>query len=189
MKKSSAKIQARSKKIAYLGVIVGFLFVFVYLGHATPSEWTFLILASYLAYAPYLLFDSFFAGFWAVVGLNMLAYLFIPRIGYVTTFTFISFYVPVRYIIRKLSALPSWIFKYVYFNIAFFSWVYVQGKVLNIDILSQTAGGIAKLVPVNEVLVFYGIIVFGNVFFAAYEYLFERVVQEMKRWIEKIFMK
>jgi len=190
LKKSGAKIQERSKKIAYIGLILGFLFVFVYLGHATPSEWTFLILASYLAYAPYLLFDSFFAGFWTVVGLNVLAYLFIPRIGYVTTFTFISFYVPVRYIImKKLSALPSWIFKYVYFNIAFFGWVHVQGKVLGIDILSQTARGIAKVIPVSEVLVFYGIIIFGNIFFAAYEYLFERVVREMKRWIEKIFVK
>jgi len=167
LKKSGAKIQARSKKIAYLGVILGFLFVFIYLGHATPSEWTFLILSSYLAYAPYILFDSFFSGFWTVVGLNILAYLFIPRIAYVTTFTFISFYVPVRYLTKKLSALPSWIFKYVYFNIAFFSWVYVQGKVLGIDILSQTATGIAKVIPVSEVLVFYGIIVFGNIFFCS----------------------
>ncbi|WP_448378288.1 hypothetical protein [Fervidobacterium sp.] len=186
MKKSGTKIQERSKKIAYLGVILGFLSVFVYLGHATPSKWTFLILASYLAYAPYILFDSFFSGVLTVVGLNILAYLFIPKIGYVTTFTFISFYVPVRYALKRLNNTISWIFKYSYFNTAFYIWICVQSKVLNVDILSQIAKTITKVTPMTENFVIYGIIIVGNFFFAAYEYLFGKVEREMEKWIQKI---
>jgi hypothetical protein len=62
----------------------------------------------------------------------------------------------------------------------------VQSKVLGIDILSQMTEGIAKIVQLDKELIIYGIIVFGNIFFAAYEYLFERVVQKMNTWIEKI---
>ncbi|AMW33334.1 hypothetical protein NA23_08865 [Fervidobacterium islandicum] len=175
----------RSKKVAFLGIFLGFLFVFLYIGSLTPSKWTFLIVASYLLYGPYLIFDSFFMGLLEVFGLNVLAYLFIPRIGYVTTFAFISFYIPIRYLLERHGKVLSWVGKYVYFNCAFFIWLFVQGVVLDIDILSQTAQAIQKVVIIDEKLVMYGIVIFANVFFAGYEILFEKVVLEMKKWIEK----
>jgi hypothetical protein len=186
MRQTHIRLENRSRIVAFLSVMLGLLFVGLYLGYVSPSKWTFLIVISYLAYFPYLLFDSFFSGLWIVIGLNVLAYMFIPRLGYVTTFTFISLYVPIRYLLGKLPSLFSWVFKYIYFNVAFFSWLFVQSKVLRIDILSQTAEGIAKIVQLDKDLIIYGIIIFGNIFFAAYEYLFERVVQKMNRWVEKI---
>ncbi|MEJ5257154.1 MAG: hypothetical protein WHS64_02775 [Fervidobacterium sp.] len=191
--KSGMKSVERIRIVTINGMLSALLFVLLYVGHLTPSEWTVIILVSYGCYLPYLFADTFFSGFSTVLAVNILGYVFIPRLTYVITFSFISLYIPVRWVVRNRNPILRWSAKYVYYNFAFFVWLKVESTLLGIDIIGDTSKSINRLldtlpleINVSNFLVLIIVILFGNLFFTGYEILFEKVLQYARKWINRL---
>lgn len=191
--KSSMNRIERIRIITINGMLSALLFALLYVGHLTPSEWTVLILVSYGCYLPYLFADTFFSGFSTVLAVNVLGYIFIPRITYVITFSFISLYIPVRWLVRNKNLILRWSTKYAYYNFAFFVWLKIESALLGIDIIGDTSKSINRLLEVlliniqmSNTFALIAVILFGNLFFTVYEILFEKVMRYTHRWVKSI---
>jgi len=176
----------RAKEVAFSSIVLALAFVLLYIGNISPADWSFMMLTSFVLYLPYVLADNFLAGIWVVVGVNMLGYLFIPNVFYMLSFTFISMYVPIRWLLRGKKEIIAWALKFLYFNAAFFGWAILLSTVLGIDIISQMARNASRIIPLSQNLLIFGVIIFGNLFFGGYEYVFKKVVWFESKWVSRI---
>ncbi|MCX7654153.1 MAG: hypothetical protein N2Z58_05715 [Fervidobacterium sp.] len=170
-------VSGRVRKVAFSGLFSALVFVVLYLGSLTTSEWTFIFAASFLIGLSVAL-SGIRYGFLITAVINILGYLLIFRTSYVFTFTFVSFYSPYRFIFDKKKWLIQWFGKFSYFNSSLFAWIFLYKYFFGIDVFEMAFKIVRNVLRLNlsNFIVIGMIILCLEFFFVVYDYLLGRFI-------------
>ncbi|ODN29665.1 hypothetical protein [Fervidobacterium thailandense] len=173
------KIQ-RTKRVVSSALLAALCTVILVLGYYTSAEWTAIFVVSFLLWIAYEIGGASLC-FMTTVVTNVLAIVFIPNPAFLFTLAFISGYTPVRAILNKLNSPLAWGLRYLYFNLAFFSWFLLNTYVLGLeDILNFVQRYVSDGGTLSTVIVL--IMLVGlEVMFFIYEILFQRFEKILRR--------
>ncbi|MEN3043310.1 MAG: hypothetical protein ABDH59_08475 [Fervidobacterium sp.] len=170
-------VSGRVRKVAFSGLFSALVFVVLYIGSLTTSEWTFIFAASFLLGLSVVL-SGIRLGFLITLVVNVLGYLLIFRTGYVFTFTFVSFYSPYRFIFDNKNQLVKWFGKFSYFNSSLFAWIFLYKYFFGIDVFEVVFKIVKNVLRLNlSNFVVIGMIILSlEFFFVVYDYLLGRFI-------------
>lgn len=178
----------RTKKIAYSGLIVALVVVILSLGNLISSEWTAIFVSSFLLWITYEI-GKVGTCFTATIAANVVSYLLIPRINYVITFTFVSLYTPLRAFIQRYNFLVQWILKFVYFNIAFTLWFFMNLYLFEFNVILDSFPRLMSILGNNHIVIYILIISVLQFAFFVYESLFLKYEYLLKKRFWEFFEK
>uniref|UniRef100_A0A7C4GEZ5 Uncharacterized protein n=1 Tax=Fervidobacterium thailandense TaxID=1008305 RepID=A0A7C4GEZ5_9BACT len=173
------KIQ-RIKRVVSSALLSAFSVVILVLGYYSSAEWTAIFVVSLLLWIAYEIGGTPLC-FMATVVTNALALLFIPNLAFSITLVFISAYTPVRALLNKLRNSLAWMLKYLYFNIAFLSWFWLNTYVLGLEDFLHFVQNYLSRSGVLPKVVLIVMMLALEVTFSIYELFFQRFEKILKR--------